>query len=132
MKNKFLRKGLIIIAIITLIIVVMFNLSYGWIYVKVNGNTYVANSTEINESDYSESIDEKIGNISSKTISFFKPIKNRASNGFPEGTEIYSSNYPNVIFIKYNEKFYELCNIDNDTWGNGVKVKIKNGNVTPY
>ena len=119
---KKLRRFVIIIFIFLFIRIVLANLSGGWIYVKFNGNLYVANT------EYSEAyaVKEKVGTIQEKIFKLIKPYKNNQSNGFPVGTELYSTDNQSELIVKYIDKYYLLQDVEKTVNArNGAKVKIK-------
>lgn len=73
------------LAILSVILIfLLINNSDGWIYVKVDGELFVANS--LSSGDDEKLIKEKIGVVESKIPSVIKPLFNNTSNGFPNGT----------------------------------------------
>lgn len=122
MKKKY-TKILIGIVILLVIGLFAFNMSGGWLYVKLDGKLYVANSG--GSEDYP--IKEQIGCVQDKIVSIIKPFRNTQSNGFPYGTQLYASDDTSQIIAKFGDKYYQLQDIDTaENWGNGIKVKIKN------
>lgn len=124
--NKKLKKILFIIVFLLIGGLFIFNRSGGWLYVKFDGKVYVANTG--GGQDYS--IGKQLGCVQNKIPKLIKPYIDNQSNGFPYGTEIYDSEYPNQIFIKYGDKYYPLQDIDKaENWGNGINVKIRNNKI---
>lgn len=125
--NKINFKIILTIIVVLVFVIIIFYNSFGWTYVKYNGELYVAVNLPMDEEYASSVVGEKIGNIKNKSIIFLKPFMNNTSNGFPKGAEIYKSKNVNNIVIKYNNKLLEVVNTKNEGWGNGFKIKIDNG-----
>lgn len=124
--NKKITKISIGIAILIVIGLFVFNMSWGWLYVKFDGNVYVANRG--GSEDYS--IKEQVGCVQNKIPKIIKPFGNNQSNGFPYGTQLYASDDPTQLFAKFGDKYYPLQDIERaEGWGNAIKIKIKNNNV---
>lgn len=124
--NKKLIKIFIILVVAIVGLLFAFNMSYGWLYVKFDGKTYVANTG--GGTDYS--VGEQLGCVQSKIPTAIKPYKNNQSNGFSYGTEIYSSDEATTILIKFDNQYYKLQDINRaEGWGNGIKVKIRENKI---
>lgn len=126
-KIKKLKKyfwGILLISLVFLVI----NFSDGWIYVKVDGEVFVVNS--LSSEDSEKLIKEKIGIVESTVPDLIKPLFNNTSNGFPKGTELYRSTNLDGLIVKYKDKYYELGRTSDEGWGNSIKVKIIDGEVT--
>lgn len=124
--KKIFEETSILVVILLVLGLFAFNMSNGWTYVKVNGNLYVANSNGVEEYP----IKEKVGSVNQRVFNILKPLKNDQSNGFPNGTELYSDDNTSRVIAKFNDKYYILEDINKaENWGNGLKMKIKNNTI---
>lgn len=103
----------------------IFNPANGWVYIKINDKTYVANSAEI----HNVIKPKQIGATQYKTLPFLKPTKNSGSNGFSYGLTIYEGDTQESIFIEQKNGYLKLNSTSLDNWEDGVKMKVKDNQL---
>ncbi len=103
-----------------LIAYICINFSNGWIFVKINNKTYVANSSK----RYKEIEGNQIGVTHYNQIDFLKPTRNNGSNILPYGCIFYEGEEDNEIFMKVKDQYIKLVSIENKEWKNGDKVTL--------